>query len=178
MAITGVIHDRLQQDITLGIQALNLLGSKNEAGQTITGDIGANVLAQFNFDESNVMYPCVVLTCEDEIEEDDETTSFEEDGVIYPVRILICDRVSTRWQDSRPDYQRWRWTIQQWLLGLPAGVAPGATFFPDVPECWDIRLRRLKIFDAKLPQYQFMVSGFVALCRTMTPRWRGGVQPI
>jgi len=176
MAVTGVIHDRLQQDLALVIQAMNLVGSKNDAGQTVTGDIGENVFTQLNFDESNIKYPCVLLTCEDETEEDDDATSFEEDGVIYPVRILICDRVSTRWQNSRADYLRWRWTIQQTLLGLPAGVQ-GASFLPDVPECWDIRLRRLKVYDAKLPQYQFMVSGLVALCRTMTPRWRGGVQP-
>lgn len=174
MAVTGVIHDRLQQDLAAILIALNLQGSKDGKGNTVTGNVGTNVYTEQTFDESNVKYPCIVLCYEDESEEDDdEAANFEEDGVIYPIRLLICDRTSQRWQDSRPDYLRWRWTVSQVLLGLDAN--PG--FFPDVPECWGIRLRRLKIYDPQAPKYQFMVSGMVVLCRTVTPRWRGGEQP-
>lgn len=167
------IHDRCMTDLVAILAALNLRGAKDGNGNTIVGDIGNRVFSQMMPDESNTLFPCVLLTNEDEEEEDDdEASTFEMDGVIYPVRVLICDRQSPRNQDAAPTYRLWRWTIAQTLLGLPTN--PG--FFPNTPECWDIKVRRLKIFDAKLPQYQFLVSGLVARCRTVTPRWRGGVQ--
>lgn len=170
---TTSIHDRAMTDIAGIVTALNLQGPTD--GSAVVGNIGNNVFVQMMPDESNIVYPCVLVTTEDEQEEDDEETdSFEVDGVIYPVRILICDRTSTRYQEARPTYQLWRHIIAQTLKGLPTGPFP---FLPTTPECWDIRLRRLKVFDAKAPQYQFLVSGLVAMCRTTTPRWRGGQPP-
>lgn len=172
---TTSIHDRCMGDLAAILAALNLQGAVDGQGHTIVGNIGSRVFEQMLPDESNITLPCLLATTADEpVEDDEEGSNFEADGVIYPVRILICDRVSARWQDARPTYQLWDFIITQTLEGLETGPFP---FLPNTPECWKIRVRRLNVFDFKAPQYQFLVSGMVARCHTLTPRWRGGQVP-
>lgn len=160
MTATAAIHERCVEDLQALIQGLNLVG---QAG--ITGDILGNVLTPLTFDESNAQFPCVLLSVEEESEEEDgETTTFESDGVIYPVRILILDRVSARFEQARPVYLGWRRQILKKLRSLVISI------LPNTPECWKIGVRAMKIFDPRLPQYQFMVSGMTALCYTNEPR--------
>lgn len=177
MASLASIHDRCMTDLQAIVAALNLQGAKDSAGNTIVGNVGNNVVTQMDMesDVTNLLYPLVLLTNEDESEEDeDEAGSFEMDAVVYPVRVLIADRTSSRWQDAAPTYRLWRWTIAQVLLGLPTNPE----FFPNTPECWDIKVKRMKVFDFQQPKYQSVVSGLIANCRTVTPRWRRGVKPL
>ena len=164
-------------DIAAIISALNLQGAKDANGNTIVGDIGSHVYQQMWPDESNVVFPNVLVTVEDEAEEDDdEAMNFEEEAVAYPIRILICDHNSERFQQARPTYQLWRYIIATTLRGLSSGGT--LPFLPNTPEVWNIQTRRLKVFDAQRPHYQFMVSGLVALCQSTTPQWRGGQPPV
>lgn len=172
---TTSIYDRAMGDLQTLLAALNLSVPAGMFENPVVGNVGTNVFVQMFPETTNEIYPCLLLTCEDETEEDDEETdNFNGDGVIYPVRILICDRVSERYREARPVYQLWRLIVQQTLLGLPTGPIP---LLANTPECWDIKVRRLRVFDPKLPQYQFLVSGMVALVRTITPRWVSGVNP-
>ena len=172
---TTSIHDRAHADLATIITALNLQGTTDSAGNTIVGNIGANVYTQWLEDQSNIKFPCVLLLIEEDAEEeDDEAMNFEQDAIIYYSRLLICDRVSPRDPKVRGTYLLWRYIITQTLQGLVTGPFP---FLPNTPECWDLRIKRLKTFDQKLPQYQFMVSGLVIGFRTVTTRWRGGVVP-
>lgn len=175
---TTSIHDRAMADIAAIISALNLQGAKDANGNTIVGDIGSHVYEQMWPDESNIVFPNVLLTVEDVAEEDDdEAMNFEEEAVAYPIRILICDHNSERFQQARPTYERWRDILRYKLKGLYAGgIDP---ILPNTPEVWQVKIRdNMKIFDAQRPHYQFMVSGFVALCRSTTPQWRGGQPPV
>jgi hypothetical protein len=164
--MANVLPDRLLTDMVALVQGLNLQGSQDGNGNTITPNLGTNVFDQMTFDESNVAWPACIVTYEDESEEEGEST-FESDVVIYPVRVLIADRVSERWQQSRPDYLRWRHSIAQTLRGLV-----DQPLLPNCPELFDVRLRNLKIFDPRTREYQFVVTGLIAQCYTAEPRQR------
>lgn len=175
MSPTASIHDRAMGDLQKIFQAMNLAVPSGFPGNPVVGNIGQNVFVQEFPEETNLIYPCLLLTCDEEQEDDDaDNDTTMGDAVIYPIRVLICDRVSARYRLARPVYQAWRFALAQTLRGLTTATAP---ILPDTPECWAIRVKTLKIFDPKPPQYQFVVSGLIAQVRTVTPRWRGGQQP-
>ena len=156
-------HDRCQTDLAALVAALNLQGTPG-----VTGNVGSNVFTQAILDEAGLKFPCVVVAIEDEAETEEEGEgNFEQDGVAYPVRVLICDRVSARYQDARADYLRWRHAIARRIRDL-------ATYplLPNVGEAWTVTIRPLKVFDPRLPQYQFLVSGLVAVVHCTEDRQR------
>jgi hypothetical protein len=167
------IQDRTMQDIAAIIT--NLISAGKLQG-TVNVDIGIQkVYIQLIQEELNVAsFPCVLVTTQDETEEEDEENStFEEDWVIYPVRIMICDPMSPNYQARRPDYQRWRHVIAQALRGL-CNYTDGLnnSILANTPEAFDVRLRNLPVIDARLPENQFVQSGMVALVHTQETRLR------
>ena len=160
------IHDRAMTDLQALIQGLISDGSLPASSPSVPQG-PQSVYVQMLPDESNIVFPCMLITCEGAAEEESEYSTFEEDGVVYPVAVGICDRVSMRYQEARPVYQAWRRTIMRAIRGLVS-----APILPTCTEAVDVRLRPKMIFDPKAREYQFLVSGFTALVYTVEPRLR------
>lgn len=156
----AAIHDRLVDAIAQFVAGLALVG---EAG--VVGDVGSNVYKQLLPEALNVAFPCVLVTTEDCVDEEGEST-FAADWVTHPVKVLILDSVQPNLQERRRVYQRWRHDVSRGLRGL---VDPA---FVTVPECFDVRLRNLAD-DVGRGRSPFFQAGFFALCKTEEARQPG-----
>lgn len=157
MPIAGALHDRIGQDVQLAIEALGLTG-------TVVGTGGVAVYLQTLPDETNVQFPCVLVSYEAGQEEDGEDSSFETDGVVFPISVWIADHESRRQENPspRPDYLAWRDAIAELFRGYMT--------LPDCPEVFDVRVFPQKVFDERLPYYRFLMSGLVVKFHTSRPR--------
>lgn len=161
MPATGVVWDRLLQDLQTACINLNLQG-------TVAPSIGANVILQQLPEQLNIsQFPCILVTHFGEQEEESGDSDFEEDCVVYPVRLMVLDDASPYFQARRPDYLSWRHSIQSTLRGRVIYPLLAST-----PECFDIRVQNLPAVDPRLPESQWFRSGVIALCHTQEQRNR------
>lgn len=150
------IHGRIKDGIVEIVKSLALDG------------LAGGVHSQIFPDHANVVFPCVVVSIEGEAERlagGDTDLQFNE----YPTRVFILDRVQIQVRhDVEKKYLRWRRAIldafNQRLIN-DAGLK-----IPGVPEAFRVDVRPATIFDPKLPQYQFVVSGCTVLVETSEPR--------
>lgn len=150
------------RDLQNLVVGLNLQGERN-----VIADIADNVLVQLIGEELNIAsFPAVVILMEDESgDEDPMTTTFLTDGVTYPVKVVIRDQMATNYQQRRRYYQLWRETIATAIRGLC--VPP---IFADAPECWDIRVKFMKMPGQSDAKKTFIETGVIAFCHTNLPR--------
>ena len=166
---TASIQDRLEQDLALLVQGLNLQ-SLNLPPLAPSGNpgVGSNVFVQMLPDELNVIqFPAVLVTSFGERARDEGST-FEQRLTIYPVRVMVLDSASPYFQARKADYESWCFTIAQTLEGLV-----NAPILPDVDECWTIDAEELLSIDPRLPESQWFRGGVTALCYTSVSRKRG-----
>ena len=155
------IHDRAMVDLAAFITDLGLPTSPTVA------PVAPTVYTQMLPDETNIVLPAILVTCEGISEEEGDRSSFEQDHVIYPVAVAILDRVSVRYQEMRPIYLSWRRTMMRALRGLV-----NMPLLENTPEVTDIRLRPGVIFDPETREYQLLQSGFTVLCHSFEDRER------
>lgn len=155
----GNLPDLLKQALVTVIQKLN--PDADERGFTL----GGRVYGQMLPDESNVTFPCVIVTSEGEREELLPGTS-ESIRRVYPYRVFIADRHGTRDHARDAQYRSWRRAILETFHQKRAliDLVPGCYWCEVAPEV---------VYDQKLPQYQHVVSGMVVRCYTTEPRYRG-----
>ena len=108
-------------------------------------------------DESNVSFPCVLVTV-DGVQESQETGLSTVDDIGRPVKVAIADRGGKREAQKLAEYEYWRQSIDrcfrsQQLAGIPESVI--------------CRIEPNLIIDPNLPQYDYIVTGLVvrAVCR-------------
>lgn len=136
-----------------GIIGLGLTGGPlpGPGGGTMP-DIGSNVYIQIFPDESNIKFPCVLVTTEGEKETPVGGTNYTIEKW-RPVRVIICDRMSpARRHENEPYYLDWRDTIYNtfWHQRLASvGNVSGCEITPEI------------VFDPKLPYFQYIVTGMV-----------------
>lgn len=97
--------------------------------------------------------PCVFVCWVDAAEEQDQ--DFEGNLDAYPVKVLICDRSDLHDQTFRAMYLAWRKTLMDAFRPLEG--------YDSVDAVWNVRTKPEVIFDADLPAYQHVVSGFTVL---------------
>ena len=118
-------------------------------------------------DEAAIEAPCVIVSLEEGVEEEDaDGTTFEMDGVIYPVNVFVVDRGGITEHSRSPQWLGWRRKIARHLRDLV-----GLT---GVPECWDVRVKPMKCLTGALKDqaFQWQAGGLVARCYTAEPRER------
>lgn len=150
---TTTIHERIAEDIH---QAVTNLGLLNLQGGSLAGYLNTFP------NETVINLPCWQTTFEGEEEQIGDAT-FEDNDTTYPVRILFMDRNPQPDNTNRALYLGWRKTVMDWFRQNVT--------LPNCPEVYDLRVRPQVIFDPRLPQYQFVVSGLEiqALAREIRP---------
>jgi hypothetical protein len=151
MPVTDDVSFRIKAAVAQVIVNLNLTGGQLPGSAGTIADIGSNVYSQLLPDESNVKFPCVLVTTEGEREEPVFGSTTAKQRWI-PFRVFIADRNSPRRHESEGYYLWWRNQI------FNAFFQKKLTGVDEVCGC-EINLD--VIFDPKLPQYQFIVSGMV-----------------
>lgn len=112
-------------------------------------------------DETNLSFPCVILTVEN-VQETWEGDMNLTDDIGYPVRVMICDKQDAYDHDTLPDYETWRQTIVDRFRNqqIPVGVNVLCRVE------WDA------IINPNLPKLMFVVSEFVVRGIFREPRQR------
>lgn len=98
----------------------------------------------------NIVYPCILISNEDE-QEGVGTITNRSDDIAYPVRVFIADRGDWTFETAEPTYLLWRERIMsRFRFGRLAGV----------PEVWTCTPQPQLVIDAHvLQKYQHVVSG-------------------
>jgi hypothetical protein len=148
------IHPRIKAGAVERIKGLAL------PGDAIFGSIDQRVYSMLLPDETGVLFPCVMLTCEGQVEQklqgDSECQRWR-----YPVQIWICDRQSERTHEKETLYLSWRKRI---CLTFDDQT------FPEVAEAEGSTIELGTIFDTQMRQYQHMLSGMVLWVTTTEQR--------
>lgn len=155
MANTATVYNRLKAAIVADIAALNLTGDDPAFA------IGSNVYSHLAPDQSNALFPCVIVTGAGESEEMWGGTT-EHHYHWLPVRVFIADHETSRHHEKEADYLAWRKSIQEFYddKRRPEAV-PEVQWCDVVPQV---------IFDDRLPFFQYIVSGLVLKIFTREPR--------
>lgn len=124
----------------------------------------ADVYEQWTPDESNVTFPCVMLTVENVMETREQVMSLRTD-IGRPTRVMICDRQDKYDHARLPDYEMWRQKIERSFSEQQLFVAGVQTVV--------CKIEYDAIVQPELPKYQFMVSEFVIRTITREPRGFG-----
>ncbi len=123
----------------------------------------ARVYEQSFPDPGNVSFPCVLVTV-DGVEETSEQTFSQRDDFGRPVKVQIADRFSKGDHERLASYEFWREKITRCFVNQQlAGV----------PESVYCKIEPYVILDPNLPQFEYMVSGFVVRCVCREPRGVG-----
>lgn len=121
------------------------------------------IAIQMTPDESNLKYPCVVITPADLQETDEQALSTLDDRG-HPNRIMICFREDALDHAVLKLTDFWRERIVRALHNQQ---------MPNPREVVRMRVEYDYILNPNLPQYQYMVSEFVARVTTREPRGVG-----
>lgn len=158
------LYDRLLADIAAVIQGLSLTG---QAG--VVGDVKSNVVVQTAGAKQmlSLTYPCILVTNEDQEEQEADWSSFETDGTVYPVLVAIMDQALTNPAAARAVYTGWRRTIATTLRGLVRYPITA-----NCPELITVRMRNLKAIPRGIPNPDRVVSALVAMCEATELRQR------
>src|SRR5208337_603084 len=136
------VEERLLQAVNAEIVGQALAGLSNSYVRTIP-----------TVEHGSITFPCTMVTCDDESEEENEDeSSFEEIAVIYPVKVHVLDR--------RPSDDQ---TVRPFLLGLRQALMVhfrSMFTFNGVTECYDVKVKPKVIVDKSLPWYQMVVTSF------------------
>lgn len=125
-------------------------------------EIGIRVYGQMMPDDTDVAYPCVMLT-QDGLTDTEvvRTSGYRLSG--KSTRVLIADRHDQRFDHSAlPNYELIRQTLEIAFDGQP---------LVGVDECVRCRIEELPLVDPNIRGYQRVMSGFlvVAVCKVVIP---------
>lgn len=150
MTALDSIHDRVLEGLAAFTRTVALPGI-------------ADVYTRMQYSEECLSYPCVVWTPEGQTEEDADSQTWETVDVWFPAQCYIADRVDRGNEAMRATLLGWRHKLFVNLRTLAA--------LPNVPECYDVRIKYGIVIDPKLPQYATVVGAFscTALCRYIKP---------
>jgi len=112
--------------------------------------------------EVGCMFPCVIISIQEEIEEDDEAMGFEDDGAWFPCRLQIVNRLDAWDPKHDPAVKYWRKLI--------IDLFHGARSLPDCGEVWDVWVQRRPIFNENLPALEYLTSDLVVRARAIWQR--------
>lgn len=148
-----------------GLQTTNTLHEQiaQAVGQVIVQAAPAqiqNVYVRMVPTWETAAYPCVFVCWVEATEEQDK--DFEGNLDIYPVKVLICDRADLHDQTFRAMYLSWRKTLMDAFRPLSG--------YDSVDAVWNVDTRPEVIFDADLPAYMHVVSGFTVMNSTWDAR--------
>jgi hypothetical protein len=122
--------------------------------------IGSNWHEQIIPDETNVRFPCGILTV-DGLSETFVPKLSGKDDWIRPVKVMICDRCDQYDHGRLPDYELWR---ERLMRSVNQQRVPG------LPESLITTVEPLIIVDPNMPKFQFLVSGFIVRAQTREAR--------
>lgn len=114
-------------------------------------------------DESNVKYPCTIVTT-DGLQETEQQVMNNRDDVGHPVKVMFCDRHDKLDPEKLPTYERWR------ELGQRCFRSGGLAGVPEILIC---SIENYVIVDPNVRIFQRMVSGFTVRARCREPRGIG-----
>lgn len=145
------LHDRIQASIT------TILSDLFDAG-SFEGLLGG-WKSEAVLEATNFEMPCGVTSIEGEQEEPSGNTTLYR-YVKFPVRIFIL-ATDLELPTDKAKVQGWRATIFDNLEQRKQDPYT-RIILPDCPEVIDIRLTPKVVFDERLKQYRYVVSGFLA----------------
>lgn len=150
------LHERIKAGIVQIVKDLQIEG------------IGGRVHDQLLPDPANMVFPAIAITIEGESERltgGDTLIQFNE----YPTRVFLMDRVQIQ---VRHDLQRFYFRTRKTLIDAfnQRPKDGNGEKIPGASEVFKVDVRTSVIIDPKLPQYQFVVSGFTVLCEASEPR--------
>lgn len=123
----------------------------------------ANIYEQMFADESNIKYPCTILSVEG-LSESITTKLNSHDDYGRPVKVMFADRAD-RWDHTKlAQYESWR------QAGIRCFVSQQLAGVPEVVSCV---VEPYVIVDPNARQYQHMVAGFAVRATTREPRGIG-----
>jgi hypothetical protein len=122
--------------------------------------IGSNWHEQIIPDETNIRFPCGILTV-DGLSETFVPKLSGKDDWIRPVKVMICDRCDQYDHGRLPDYELWR---ERLMRSVNQQRVPG------LPESLITTVEPLIIVDPNMPKFQFLVSGFIVRAQTREAR--------
>lgn len=145
MPYTDTLYYRLLEGVKSRIITLN---STDPSGLSLASRVYTDIVP----DENQVIYPCAFITVADEQEQDwNGTTEYTLHW--YPVRVFLADRQGRKRDDERQGrYLAWRKHI---VDSFHDQIFPN-----NVAEVQWCTVTYGKIFDQKLPYYQYIVTGF------------------
>jgi hypothetical protein len=129
------------------ITAIQTLGLTSDDGSLT---IGSNVLDQMIEDESNVMWPAIIVTQHGQ-QDSNFSSTFETEHWWIPMLVVIGDRRSARDQLNTPTYASWRSQIRDYFQHQPLKVA-GVHQCVVVPKA---------ITDADLKKFQYVQAALL-----------------
>jgi hypothetical protein len=153
---------RIKLAVVQKIKNLNLVGGQlntalGQPGSGTIGDIGQNVYNQLVPEQSNVKFPCVIVTTEGEAEDNAGGSTMTSEWW-RPVRVFIADRNTERRQENEPYYLWWRKQIMDAFLYQRLSNIQGVQDIDEVRGCL---VNPHVIIDPKLRELLFVVSGMV-----------------
>lgn len=128
-------------------------------GLTFTVPLLGGVLEEWTPDDSEMDFPCIILTHSNTSPTEEQTIVGTRD-IGYPVRVMICDRVSQYDHSAMPDYDDWRFTIENAFANQR---------LPGVTQSLECTIEPDALVNPNLPQYERMVSEFVIRCKVRVP---------
>ena len=122
------------------------------AARILTLSLGVTVEQHWTNDETNLEFPCVVLSPGEGMGETDENGMSLTDDVGYPVLVEIFDRCDVLDHESLPAWEQWRQSIIRAFRNRPLDA---------VREIINCRIEYGPIVENNLPKYQFLMSRFL-----------------
>jgi hypothetical protein len=149
------LHRRIKVGVVAALEALDL------------PDMFGGVRDETFLDESNLELPCVVASIEGEVEELLGGTTLSR-HMRYPVRVFYLNR-DVLLPDEEEKHLEWRDRMLT-RFDRPPRESTLAPLLPGCPEVCDLLVTPRVIFDEKLPQYKYVVSGFLVKAEAFVPR--------
>lgn len=154
------IHVRLIEGAAEIVTALNL---SVIGGDRIYFTLYPDLTRGYSFaagEVTDIQFPCLLLTMEDEVEDEGLNSDTGERDNRYPVRLWFADKTK--------DHGSWKELLRTrkklWLAFADLAEMNG------VPELVRCTVRRLVIVDRQLPAYQHLLSGGALTFETSEPR--------
>lgn len=163
MATGDPRHDEIHEAVVDVLRGLDL-GVKFPASRVYN----ETILGQ---SQTNIEFPCYVASIEGESERVGGPRTTHKRHMEYPVRVFLLDKDADLPADQAT-YTRSRQTAMTAFDQRPRSTTAGATLgrVLGTTDVYDCEVVPKVAFDEKLPQYQFVVSGFVVWCKVFVAR--------
>ncbi len=151
------LHKRIHDGVWAKLTALNLV---------IDGLVGG-IINETVMDETNIEMPCVIVSIDGEQEEMLGGTTLTKHKK-YPVRVFVLSR-DNEFPNDEEKLLGWRERMIA-AVDNPARDTTSGLILPGCPEVCNTEVLPKVIFDERLPQYKYVVSGFVVKAEAFVNR--------